>query len=141
MTKIEPRIEKLFVCFAASMHLKFTAAFPTEEAVEVAKIVWQRGLAELSDKELSAGIAGLANWQHSMFPSLSEFKLLLCPRLSAAQHVQIERAPFVAANPDTAKAAWQQLIKNPKLNTKLKLALEKIVERNNNSEVNENKGN
>lgn len=120
----------MFAVFAATMHLKFTAAFPTPEAVAVAKIVWQRGLVDLTDDEIQAGLAAMANRPMEMFPSLSEFKIAICPRFGT-HNVQIGRAKFVAAHPDTAKAAWETLAKQTNLNTKLKIALNKIIERNN----------
>ncbi len=129
--KIEPRIEKLFVCLAAAKNLKFTAAYPTEGAVNVAKIVWQNGLKELSDEELAAGIKALADWMpengEDRMPTVAEFKNLLCPRIPRERPLlNIQTKEFKPASPETVKRHWQQLA--GRFDGKLGAAINKILQ-------------
>lgn len=125
------RIEKLFACLAASKHLKFTAAYPTEGAVNVAKIVWQRGLKELRDAEIAAGINALANWQPSSgedrMPTLTEFKNLLCPRIPITRPLLNDNKEFKLADAEIAKKHWQEL--STSASGPLKTMIDKILKR------------
>jgi hypothetical protein len=133
MTKIEPRIEKLFTCLAAAKHLKFTAAYPTEGAVNVAKIVWQNGLKELSDAEIASGIKAIADWlpvnSEDRLPTVSEFKNLLCRRIPRERPLlNVSCKDFKPASHETARENWQALLERTH-NTRMRSSLIKILQR------------
>jgi hypothetical protein len=130
--KIEPRIEKLFMCMAAAKPMKFTGAYPTEGAVNVAKIVWQNGLKDLSDEEIAAGIKALADWMpengEDKLPTVTEFKILLCPRIPRERpRLDAPTKEFKPASRETVKKCWEGVAKHA--SGKLGATVNKILQR------------
>jgi len=129
---VSARIEKLFACMSAAKHLKFTAAYPTEASVLVAKKVWQAGLSDLSDEEIGNGIKQLATWLPEFggdrLPTLAEFKKQMCYKKQ--QYFALENKQEIKkADKNTAIEAYQKMLDGNKLNAKMRNTIIKILEK------------